>query len=287
MHAPPFSALRHERIGTLIGLMIIPALGFLIWATLAFIGRTDEATREMLPAFTTALVLMCAPMTVVMALTVVVRGQQRAKAPLILDELATALGTTRPALTALDQPRLWCTVAGQTVEVVESMVGRGAQVMYPESEDAFRDIYITLASAPQSRVPRGRHARIAVRSDAEGAFTLFVASNGPLAKVGAKLARLEQVASGDARFDDWAVVYTDAPASATRVLADATRRTHLLRMLHRNGTWVNSLLVRPRSTPQEPGAVQNYVLHDQMTAEDVRAGLEDLIAVAQWTHDHG
>ena len=175
--------------------------------------------------------------------------------------------------------------ADRGTEVIQKLVGRKAQLLYVEEEDGFRDLYRRLASAPQARVPRGRHWRVGIRGDAPAAYSLAVAAKGPLSMVGLKLSGLERVESGDAHFDDWAVVYTDRPASVARLLAAPDRRATLLRMLTRNGSYVSWVQVRPPRGPSDPCVGMGFALHAQQTAHDVVDNLHDLVTLAGWTRE--
>ena len=167
---------------------------------------------------------------------------------------------------------------GQRFEVSQKPVGRKAQLLYVEEEDG---PVPPLASAPSLRGGAtgasgsgGRPARIA-----------RVAAKGPLSMVGLKLSGLERVESGDAHFDDWAVVYTDRPASVARLLAVPDRRTTLLRMLTRNGSYVSWVQVRPPRGPSDPCVGMGFALHAQQTAHDLVDNLHDLVTLAGWTRE--
>jgi hypothetical protein len=274
-----------ERLGTFLGLLLIPGIGFVIAGVMTVISWSDQLVRDGMPALIQVLFWVCGLATLLIGLSIFSSGRSRARQATLLDELAELTGSTRPALTAFDLPRVWCRVDDHQFEVVQNLVGRNAHVIVVDEEDGFRELYLSLASSPGAQVPRGRHWRISLAGDATAAYQLFVASNGPLARIGARLASLTQVTSGDAHFDDWALVYSDQPASATRLLSDPSRRATLLRLLNRNGTFISNLRVSPSHTPSEPGVIQSFVLHPGQNAEDVVLGIRDLIDVARWTHE--
>ena len=264
---------------------MVPAIGLSVVACMGVIALTDAHARAALPALAVTCLVLCGGLGLILPFALWSRGRSTALLATLLEDLAALTGGTRPALTPLDAPRVWCTVSGQRFEVIQKLVGRKAQLLYVEEEDGFRDLYRRLASAPQARVPRGRHWRVGIRGDAPAAYSLAVAAKGPLSMVGLKLSGLERVESGDAHFDDWAVVYTDRPASVARLLAVPDRRTTLLRMLTRNGSYVSWVQVRPPRGPSDPCVGMGFALHAQQTAHDLVDNLHDLVTLAGWTHE--
>lgn len=284
---PSFSSLWPGRLGTAAGLLLIPALGVLLVGCMGIVAISDEHMRSAFPSQALVVGGTTALLAVSACFFVVTGGRARARAAPLVDDIAALTGGNRPPLTFLAAPRVWCVLGAHAFEVELNRFGRNAPVIHAEEEDAFREMYMQMASAPNAQVPRGRHWRVTVRGNAAAAYQLFVAAKGPLARAGAKLSALEQVHSGDARFDDWAVVYTDQPAAARALLSDAERRTTLLRMLTRNGTYVSNLRVGPARRPTDPCVVQGFVLHPAQTADDIVAGLRDLVTVVGWTHGVG
>ncbi len=285
MPPPSFSRLRQERAGTLLGFLVVPVLGVLLVGCMGVIAATDASFRTGFPSLAAVVVGVTALLSGVGTIVVVRGGRARARQAPLLDDLAARTGGERPQLGFLVAPRLWCTVGGSRFSVVATLQGRNAPAFATEEEDPFRERWLEAASAPNARIPRGRHWRLSVSGDAPSAYRLVVAAKGPLGMLGVRRAGLERVQSGDERFDDWVVVYSDKRQAAERLVSDPDRRATLLALVTSNGAYTTSAQFGPPRSPQDPCLVHGFVLHSRQTAETLEDGLHRLLQVAGWTHD--
>lgn len=282
---PAFSRLSQERLGTALGCFLIPALGGLLLCCTGLIAAGDADVRSGFANLVLVVVGVTALSTVVAALSVVRAGRARERQAPLLDELVLLTGGERPQVGSLAAPRVWCTVGNARFSVVTVLQGRAGPALATEEEDPFRELWLKAASAPNARLPRGRHWRFTVSGDAPSAYRLVIAAKGPLSLVGARLTGLERVQSGDARFDDWVVVFSDRPEAAGRLVSDADRRDTLLALVTSNGPYTTSLQFGPPRSPRDPCVVHGFVLHEQQTAETMVENMKGLLRVASWTHD--
>lgn len=264
---------------------MVPGLGALLLGCTGIIAATDASARVQFPPLAAVIVGLTALLSVVAMAAVVRGGHARARQAPMLDALAEGTGGERPQLGFLAAPRVWCTVGGARFSVVAMLQGRNAPALPVEDEDSFRALWLEAASAPNARIPKGRHWRLAISGDAPSAYRLVVAAKGPLSMLGARSAGLERVKSGDVRFDDWVAVYADRREAAERLVADPERRDTLLSLVTSNGPYTTSLQFGPPRSPREPCLIHGFVLHARQTPDSLVEGLHRILQVATWTHE--
>jgi len=284
MDKPPFSQMRTERIGGVIGLAVVPLLGVFVVSCLGVIGLTDPTFEASEPAVLGVTVGTFAFCSVMIGVLMVVQGGRRARQATLVDDLVEATGGHRPSVGPLVLPRMWCRAKGHDFEVVQYSVGHGAYAM-GEVEDSARRMIFDALDVPNARIPHGKHWRLTIYGGLAPKWTFVVTAKGPRAIALTPVTGLHTVQSGDERFDGQVVVFSDKPEAAARLLADPERRETLRRLILCNGNYVNSVAWKPRKSAAQPGVVQKFVLHAAQTGDELALQLDTLVEVAGWVCD--
>jgi len=262
------------------GCLFIMALVMLL--PLAAIGLLDDNMGRMLPAFA-ALILVFMPALYVLALPIVVWRRRRfVKQQGLLRDLQAEVGgeLREPGFPSACRYRLWCTVDDTQFEVIHHLVGarRFRAGMQSMAHEKIRSAAIDAMTTEHAQLTSGPRLQLDVHAAIDAPYDVVVAARSRMA---GRFTKLEEVASGDAPFDERILVQAGDSAAMRALLDDESLRAELRAAVEVNGPYMCSLRLRARPKEHQPSLTHQLEVRPEVTGVVLAEQLARLVRISR------